>query len=362
MNDFDHLLSILDSAEDVVAASELRQSFEPTPMRGNYNAGANFQQNCHRSEEGKALLRPKRSAEHRYRLEELVVAYVSQGENVSHFDQQRVSFFPIESSPRTSSYFNESDTCYNIRYNNAESSTNVFASGVPLLEISSVMGSMEEEATSTTRKTDLLFKTDVTTSSADNNNLAMPPQQISPLSTAGSDATFSFCDSRFRSYQVGQWQDRFEELLLFGRSYGQLLVPHCYPPNQKLAQWVKRQRHQYKRKNMGHHSTLSDEREQLLLDAGFVFDSHKAVWYLRFQTLKAFHNVHGHCNIPPDYRDSSLTVWMKHQRRQYLLYQKGLKNTMNEERIQLLDSIGLDWNPRNLVKSCPPAAKSSTPR
>lgn len=156
---------------------------------------------------------------------------------------------------------------------------------------------------------------------------------------------------RFRKYQTSQWDDRFQELLLFRQEHGHLLVPHSYPPNQKLAQWVKRQRHQSKRKKMGHHSTLTNEREEQLLDVGFIFDSHRAVWYARFETLKAFSLANGHCGIPSKFDDGSLNVWIKHQRRQYLLFKKGDKSTMTDERIAALDSIGFDWNPRNLFRA-----------
>ncbi|KAG7373006.1 helicase domain protein [Nitzschia inconspicua] len=153
---------------------------------------------------------------------------------------------------------------------------------------------------------------------------------------------------RFRKYQASQWDDRFQELLLFQQEHGHLLVPHSYPPNQKLSQWVKRQRHQYKRKQMGHHSTLTDEREEKLLAVGFIFDSHRAVWHTRFETLKAFYMANGHCGIPSKFEDGSLNVWIKHQRRQYLLFISGEKSIMTEERIAALNSIGFDWNPRNL--------------
>ncbi|KAG7353685.1 helicase domain protein [Nitzschia inconspicua] len=155
---------------------------------------------------------------------------------------------------------------------------------------------------------------------------------------------------RFRKYQTSQWDDRFQELLLFQQEHGHLLVPHSYPPNQKLAQWVKRQRHQFKRKKLGHHSTLTDEREQQLLEVGFIFDSHRAVWHARFETLKAFRLANGHCGIPAKYEDGSLNVWIKHQRRQYLLFINGEKSTMTEERIAALNSIGFNWNPRNFAR------------
>ncbi|KAG7372870.1 helicase domain protein [Nitzschia inconspicua] len=155
---------------------------------------------------------------------------------------------------------------------------------------------------------------------------------------------------RFRTYQKCQWDDRFQELLIFHQKHGHLLVPHSYPPNQKLAQWVKRQRHQYKRKRLGHHSTLTDEREVKLSAVGFIFDSHRAVWYARYETLKSFFLANGHCGVPAKYEDGSLNVWIKHQRRQYLLFMNGEKSTMTEERIAALNSIGFNWNPRNFVR------------
>ncbi|KAG7336774.1 helicase domain protein [Nitzschia inconspicua] len=155
---------------------------------------------------------------------------------------------------------------------------------------------------------------------------------------------------RFRKYQTSQWDDRFKEILLFQQKYGHLLVPHSYPPNPKLSQWVKRQRNQYKRKQKGHHSTLTDEREKLLLEAEFILDSHRAVWQTRFATLKAFYLANGHCRIPSQFEEGSLHVWMKHQRRHHSLLMKGEKSPMTNERIAALNSIGFDWNPRNLLR------------
>ncbi|KAG7336773.1 helicase domain protein [Nitzschia inconspicua] len=178
-----------------------------------------------------------------------------------------------------------------------------------------------------------------------------PPMAISLLGGKTSfQNTGEFLPSpiRFRRYQTCQWDDRFQELLLFQQEHGHLLVPHSYPPNPKLSQWVKRQRHQYKRKQMGHHSTLTQEREELLLEAGFIFDSHRAVWQTRFDTLRAFHKANGHCGIPAKFEDGSLNLWIKHQRRQYLLFVSGEKSTMTEERIAALNSIDFDWDPRNL--------------
>jgi hypothetical protein len=45
---------------------------------------------------------------------------------------------------------------------------------------------------------------------------------------------------RYRRYQTGLWNDRYQDLLVFQEQHGHLLVPHSYKPNQKLSQWVKR--------------------------------------------------------------------------------------------------------------------------
>ncbi|KAG7340229.1 helicase domain protein [Nitzschia inconspicua] len=179
-----------------------------------------------------------------------------------------------------------------------------------------------------------------------NNHLfSVGKESISQNESDGSSASI-----RLRKYHTSQWDDRFHELMAFRQEHGHLLIPHYYPPNQKLAQWVKRQRHQYKRKQMGQHSTLTDEREGQLAAVGFIFDSHRAVWYTRYESLKAFFLANGHCGIPSKFEDGSLNVWIKHQRRQYLLFMNGEKSAMTEERIVALNSIRFNWNPRNFVR------------
>jgi hypothetical protein len=42
-------------------------------------------------------------------------------------------------------------------------------------------------------------------------------------------------------YQSDQWIERFQDLVHFKHENGHCLVPHNFPPNQKLAQWTKRQ-------------------------------------------------------------------------------------------------------------------------
>merc|ERR1712159_188705 len=93
---------------------------------------------------------------------------------------------------------------------------------------------------------------------------------------------------KFRAYQAENWTEKFEELLQFRDQHGHCLVPNCHPDNPALAQWTKRQRYQYKLKMDGKRSTITDERVRALDEAGFVWDSHKAVWAERLEELKEF--------------------------------------------------------------------------
>jgi hypothetical protein len=153
---------------------------------------------------------------------------------------------------------------------------------------------------------------------------------------------------RFQGHQTSQWSQRLQELKDFLHQSGHCSVPHNYPADQRLAEWVRRQRHQYKLKKMGRCSTSTDAREAALEEIGFVWDSHNATWIERFKSLKEFKAKHGHCRVPLRYSDRALAVWVKSQRRQYKLYAKGGRSTLAVERFGKLEALGFAWNPRNL--------------
>ncbi|KAG7342558.1 helicase domain protein [Nitzschia inconspicua] len=173
------------------------------------------------------------------------------------------------------------------------------------------------------------------------------------VTPSGSVETFSANVSiNAGKYQEDQWKLRFQDLLEFQRLHGHLMVPNMYPKNKKLSQWVKRQRYQYRLKTRGHHSTLTDEREKLLDQLGFVWNSHGASWNDQFQRLEAFYRAFGHIQVPSTgcAKYSSLSTWCKHQRREYRKMVQGSgRTTMTMERARKLESICFDWNPRHLV-------------
>jgi len=195
----------------------------------------------------------------------------------------------------------------------------------------------------------------------ENSETRYVPQDLKSNATIQNNRAYNGCSSistspsnnskgvrRSRSLVSKSWNVRFQELIRFRETFDHCFVPHKYPENPKLSQWVRKQRHQRKRKERGLHSTLSDEREQILTNAGFIWDSHRAQWHERYQSLEIFHMTNGHCNVPSNYHDSSLSNWVKNQRKQYKLYKSGKLTAMDEERIDLLNSLSFNWDPRNL--------------
>lgn len=151
----------------------------------------------------------------------------------------------------------------------------------------------------------------------------------------------------FRAYQAENWTEKFEELIEFRAQHEHCNVPNSFPENMALAQWVKRQRYQYKLKLDKKRSTMSDERIQALEEVGFVWDSHRAIWDERFQELLDFKAVNGHCNVPSRYTaNRQLAIWVKRQRRQYKFYTEKRPSSMTMERIHRLEMIDFEWDLR----------------
>ena len=166
---------------------------------------------------------------------------------------------------------------------------------------------------------------------------------------------------RFRPYQAEQWTEKFDELVLFRQERGHCCVPHTFKENPALARWVKRQRYQYKLKNEGKQSTMTDERIIALEKIGFIWDSHGAAWFDRLNELSDYRKLQGHCNVPSNYpKNPQLATWVKCQRRQYKLFWDGKTSNMTLGRIAELEKLGFEWELR-AHKSSPSTTSTSSP-
>lgn len=65
---------------------------------------------------------------------------------------------------------------------------------------------------------------------------------------------------------------------------------------------------------------------------------------MRIADLKEFRRDHGHCRVPSEWPENVLlSRWVKIQRQQYHLHQKGEKNSLTPIRIQQLKNLDFYW-------------------
>ena len=142
--------------------------------------------------------------------------------------------------------------------------------------------------------------------------------------------------TKIRRFQFEQWTLRYDNLKKFQAQHGHCLVNESHEDHD-LAKWVKRQRYQYKLKQNGCHSTMTDQRIEALEEIGFIWNPHRAAWEERFNELLEFKSTHGHCNVPCTYTNQRLSSWVQAQRRQAKLF------TLDAERFQRLANVGFEW-------------------
>jgi len=154
-------------------------------------------------------------------------------------------------------------------------------------------------------------------------------------------------ETEFRQSQCERWNDRYAELVEFHANFHHCDVPEKH--NKQLLSWVRRQRRQYKQKQEGKPSMLTEERQRKLQDLGFIWrNSHDVVWDQHFNDLIAYKAKHGHTNVPTQCADNpSLGTWVGKQRKMYRLFQKGEKSPMTIDRINRLNAIGFRWAGRS---------------
>jgi hypothetical protein len=140
------------------------------------------------------------------------------------------------------------------------------------------------------------------------------------------------------------WEDRLSELVDYRKIHGHCNVPENYSENTTLANWVKKQRCQYRLHLEGMTSNMTTYRIQELESLGFECDSRSATWEERLSELADYCRIYGHCNVPSSHSENTkLGHWVRTQRKQYKLHLKGKSSHMTTFRIQALGSFGFEW-------------------
>jgi hypothetical protein len=175
-------------------------------------------------------------------------------------------------------------------------------------------------------------------------------ETASVTTTSGCSTTSSRAsldnNNNITTVQSDQWKARYRELVDYHVRYGNVHIPYDWKPNKRLSQWVKRQRHQRRLRKEGKHSNLTEERERMLDDLGFIWDSRAANWEERLNELVEFKAQNGHCKVTTKYTAyRPLAVWLKRQRHAVREYLNGTQDTgMTEDRVSRLFDMGVSMN------------------
>jgi len=115
------------------------------------------------------------------------------------------------------------------------------------------------------------------------------------------------------------------------------------------TQKVSAQRRQYKLLMAGANDSvaMTPERAFKLQQIGFEWSTtnpRNVPWENRYQELRHFVAEYGHAEVPMRWTENpKLSNWVSKQRHQYKLVTSGKSSRLNQERIQMLNSLGFVW-------------------
>ncbi|WP_371823820.1 helicase associated domain-containing protein [Lentimicrobium sp. L6] len=132
-----------------------------------------------------------------------------------------------------------------------------------------------------------------------------------------------------------RWSLMYEKLKQFKSENGHCLVPQLYSEDKSFGRWVNDQRNNKKK------GRLSEEREKLLQELDFIWDTKKYEWNQKLKLLSEFHNEFGHFEVKQsDKGFGGLYYWLF----------KIRKEGTTPERRKKLEDIGyefIEYKPEN---------------
>lgn len=138
------------------------------------------------------------------------------------------------------------------------------------------------------------------------------------------------------------WDMYYASAKQYYKENGNLEVPARYITEEgyALGSWLNNQKAIRKGTIVG---KLTENQIQKLDDIGMIWDSFDYFWEQNFRLAKEYYLAHGNLDIQTNYRTKAgkhLGSWILRQRQ---LYQS---NSLTDEQINKLDSIGMDWMDR----------------
>ncbi len=142
------------------------------------------------------------------------------------------------------------------------------------------------------------------------------------------------------------WNDYYQLLKEYQEEYGNIDVPYAYEKDgMKLGIWLRNQRQSYKGISEG---KIKEEQIELLNHLGMKWQVIDEIWNCYYQLLKEYQEEHGNIDVPYAYEKDGmkLGVWLRSQRLAY----KGIgAGKITEERIELLNHLGMNWQIRDKI-------------
>lgn len=138
-----------------------------------------------------------------------------------------------------------------------------------------------------------------------------------------------------------KWLRQYENAKAFTQLYGGYRNWPQMPETKKSLSWIRTQKNKLK---MG---KLRRNEVEMLKSIGVVLEKKEDPWMRCFRLAEEYHLEHGNLDIPTSYVTKDgvhLGTWICRQRSLY----HGTSDTrrLTDVQIQLLESLGMEWNPR----------------
>lgn len=147
----------------------------------------------------------------------------------------------------------------------------------------------------------------------------------------------SLCKLVNDTYAWGDWGRHYALLQKYVAEHGTSNIPvkECIVAGVNIAPWVGDQRTAYRK------GYLHPDREKLLLNIGFSFNTYTDAWEHSLNLLLEYQKEQGTLNIGKRevYQGERLGLWVQHQRDAYR------DGTLSQQRINRLNAVGFDWDP-----------------
>lgn len=143
------------------------------------------------------------------------------------------------------------------------------------------------------------------------------------------------------------WEEKFALLKAYYEEHGNLKIPANYVVNGVwIARWLSEQKARLNGKSVGRNGrvkTLTKEQEKKLLSLGLQKNvpQNEVIWKEQYEEAKKIYEINGNLSVPKTYlseNGKSIGRWIIAQRK----YRK--QGALSEEKIALLDAIGMVWS------------------